>query len=66
MENLCDDIVRIGADKKWDRTGGSSFILVKPIQIGLSLRVDHGSGRLRGILHSVQSTSVQDVDAEIT
>jgi len=28
----------------------------------MSLEIDHGSGHLRGILHSVQSVFIQDID----
>ena len=40
-----------------------SFVPIKFIQVRLSLRINHGSGRLWNIVHSVQSASIYDVDA---
>jgi len=62
-EEFRDDIVRVDVDMKRDRAERSNVIPVKPIQIGLGLRVDRGSDHLPSALYSVQSASVLDIDA---
>ena len=52
-EKLRDDIVWICVNRERDSAERSSLVPIKPIQVVLSLRVAHVSGRLWGILLSV-------------
>ena len=49
---LCDDIVWIRSDQKFDCAGRTGFTPVESIEKQLGLRDDHLLGQLRSILHS--------------